>query len=134
MDQEIVFGLLNVMNATNERLQELAQDVDELTKKYNQLLKEWRIQQPHFKIEYIAEDADGEYTFGSSCGDFRFDLQHYVDKAKDKLKFFSRRRLRFKQRTQITKAYVWENIPYEDIEKELIGLYKPTVIITLKDI
>jgi hypothetical protein len=134
MDQEIAFGLRNAMNAINERLQELAQETEELTKKYNQLLEEWAIQQPYFKIEYIAEDADGEYTFGSGGGDFRFDLQHYVDKAKAKLKFFSRRRPVFKQRTQITKAYVWENIPYEDIEKELIGLYEPAVVIILKDI
>lgn len=134
MNSEIAFGLRNAMNEINERLQELAQETDELTKKYNQLLKEWVIQQPHFKIEYIAEDADGEYTFGSGGGDFRFDLQHYVDNAKAKLKFFSIRKFRFKEHTKITKAYVWKNVPYEDIEKELIGLYEPTVIITLKDI
>lgn len=133
MNRDRIFKLSRMMESIRNRLNELSKETDELNKEYKELLDEWVKEQPYFKVEFMAEDSNGEYTYLSTNG-FRFDLDHWVKSAKSRMKVLNDRVVAGKRITVITKAYVWENIPYKDIEKELIGLYEPTVVITLKDI
>ena len=71
---------------------------------------------PHWKIEWFNE---GSKTCDRSCIDFRFSTERIKQKALAFIKHFG-----------YQKAYIFTNIPVEDIEKELIGLYKPEFTIT----
>lgn len=133
MNRERIFKLDRMMESIKNRLQELSKETDVLNKEYKELLDEWVKEQPYFKVELMAEDSNGEYTYLSTNG-FRFDLDHWVKSAKSRMKVLNDRVVAGKRITVITKAYVWKDVPYKDIDKELIGLYKPTVTITLKDI
>lgn len=133
MNRERIFKLDRMMESIKNRLSELSKETDVLNKEYKELLDEWVKEQPYFKVELMAEDSNGEYTYLSTNG-FRFDLDHWVKSAKSRMKVLNDRVVAGKRITVITKAYVWKDVSYKDIDKELIGLYKPTVIITLKDI
>lgn len=132
MDQGRILKLSNEISRLSGEIIHLSNQMESLVKEKNALLDEWVKEQPYFKVEWIA-DENGEYTYTSHRG-FRRDLQYYIDSAKSKMRIVNERVDKGYLNSRLIKAYVWQNIPYEDIEKELIGLYEPTVIITLKDI
>lgn len=68
----------------------------------------------HYKIEWFNDSN----TCERNHYDCRFNLQHYISKAKAYMNHFGYK-----------KAYIFENISYEDVNKELINLYKPSIIL-----
>lgn len=120
MDTNKVLDILNRIDIVNIQIEEASKLLIEMRTLKSELVKQYEKEVPYYKIEYIAKDGE-EYTYRSYKG-YRHNLQWYYDRAKAVL---------FKDNTPIIKAYIWEGIPYEDTEKELIGLYEPKLILTL---
>lgn len=120
MDTNKVLDILNEIGDIDRQIQKVSDLLARMRASKLELVEQYKKEAPYYKIEYISKDSE-EYTYRSYKG-YRHNFQWYYDQAKAVLS---------KDNTPIIKAYIWEGIPYEDTEKELIGLYEPKLILTL---
>ena len=112
--------LIDELQGLDNEIQRMYSDIARLTKRREYLVQLYVKLAPYYKIEYMAEENGEEYTYSSFFG-YKHDFQWYVERAKARL---------CAKNFRLTKAYIWENIPHDDVNKELIGLYEPKLILT----
>lgn len=73
----------------------------------------------HFKVEFFKE---GSATCDFSYVECRFDLEKHYNRAKA---YMAKHYLC----KDCEKALIFVDVPYEDVDKELVGLYTPKVVV-----
>lgn len=108
-----------------EQIQDLFTIIDNLEHLKSKLADLYVLVSPHYKIEFVVKykDDEDEYTYKSRIG-YRFTLRDYIDRAEAEVNHLA-------ERYPFVKAYIWQNIPYEEVNEELLGKYEPAAYVLL---